>query len=115
VSYIDIHYASESPTYAAARGISDGVEVTLTGFVTHPHGLPSGEFQLTRFSIFCCAADAVPYSATIDDRGVARPATWPDNTWLTVSGRLAQRGSRYVVIPSAMRRVGQPKDPYLHP
>lgn len=111
VSFVDIHYASESERYAADAGISDGYRIELTGFVTHPSGTPEGSFALTRFFISCCAADAIPYSVRVDP---GAGATYPDNTWLTISGALYKQGDQYVLRPSAVHKVPEPKDPYIY-
>jgi putative membrane protein len=110
VSFAEIHYASESPEYAAEAGIAAGMEVELTGFVTHPEGLPSGTLGLTRFQVSCCAADAVPYTVPV----AADPGSREDDVWLRVVGRLALRDGVYVVDPQAVRVVDAPGDPYLY-
>ena len=109
-SFVGLHYANQSETYAAEAGIAEGMEVELTGFVTHPRGLPEGTLGLTRFQISCCAADAVPYTVPV----VMDPASRSDDTWLEVRGRLARRDGVYVLEPLAMVVVDAPSDPYLY-
>jgi uncharacterized repeat protein (TIGR03943 family) len=109
VQFLDIHYANQAESYAAAMGIVEGLEIELTGFVTHPSGLDVGAFALTRFYVSCCAADAIPYSVT-----VAGESDYPDDTWLHVSGSLTRVGGRFVLSPEAVERVAKPKDPYLY-
>jgi uncharacterized repeat protein (TIGR03943 family) len=110
ISFQEISYASSSEGYAARLGVTDGYPVKLIGFVTHPHEIPVGMFALTRFTTFCCAADAVPYSVTIDP---ASTEDFPDDTWLSVSGSLAWQGAEFVVLAEDVTKVDEPKNPYL--
>ena len=55
VSFRELHYAADSPEYAARAGVVEGMPIELTGFVTHDGGM-----NLTRFYVSCCAADAIP-------------------------------------------------------
>jgi uncharacterized repeat protein (TIGR03943 family) len=109
VSFPEIRYASESSEYAAAVGILDGYEVKLTGFVTHPDGGTEGSFALTRFATFCCAADAVPYSVTVNPEG----EDFSDDTWLTVSGSLVNEGGEFVLQAERISVTEEPKNPYI--
>ena len=107
VSFAEIEYASESEEYAATNGITDGYEVELTGFVTPPNHT-TADFALTRFSIFCCAADVVPHTVEVDaDRA------YPNDVWLTLRGVLEQRDGAFVVVARSIEEVPEPKDPYI--
>jgi uncharacterized repeat protein (TIGR03943 family) len=107
VSFPEIEYASESQEYAATNGIIEGFEVELTGFVTHPDD-GATDFALTRFSIFCCAADVVPHSVEIDsDRD------YPSDVWLTVDGVLEDRDGTFVIVARSIEEIPEPEDPYL--
>lgn len=106
ISFADIDWASESEEYAVKAGISEGLEMDLEGFVT---GTGEGTFSLTRFYVSCCAADAVPYSVTVES-----PDHYDDDTWLRVSGRLGRAGDEYVLIPDVIEPIDVPKDPYLY-
>ena len=108
ISFAEIQYASESSEYATNLGIVDGLAVELTGFVTHPEGVPEGHFALTRFSIYCCAADVVPYSVVV--RG---EEDFDDDTWLKVSGKLEETEDGFVLVPEELTEVEEPNDPYL--
>ncbi|MDQ4126096.1 MAG: hypothetical protein M3134_10950, partial [Actinomycetota bacterium] len=110
ISFAEIQYASESPEYAAEAGIAEGMEIELTGFVTHPGGLPDGTLGLTRFQVSCCAADAVPFTVPL----VEDPDAREDDVWLEVRGRLALRDGVYVVDPEHVEVVDAPADPYLY-
>lgn len=108
ISFIDLHYAMESAEYAASAGVIEGAEVELTGFVTYA---PSGQLQLTRFYVSCCAADAIPYSAALqgdDARG------WKEDVWLNLEGTVSGRGDGLHVEVTSAREVEAPDDPYLY-
>ena len=108
-SFIDIHYASHSAAYAARAGIAAGDPVRLVGFVTHKQH--TGSFSLTRFYVYCCLADAVPYSVDV----VAPSGTdFKDNTWLQVRGQLARSSGELMVRASSAKKVQQPNPPYLY-
>lgn len=109
VSFVEIEYASQSQEYATSVGIFDGYEVKLTGFVTHPDGGRDGTFALTRFATFCCAADAVPYSVTVDPGG----ADYPDDAWLTVVGSLVNEGGEYTLQAERITETEEPNNPYI--
>lgn len=60
-----------------------GVPVRLTGFVAKdPKSLDGKGFLLSRFTIFCCAADAEIQQVRVQ----ASPSTFASNTWVTVVG-----------------------------
>jgi uncharacterized repeat protein (TIGR03943 family) len=111
LSFVDIHYASASADYAASLGLVDGYPVELTGFVTHGAGTPAGGFTLTRFAVFCCAADAIPYSVPVEG---GHGANYADDTWLRVNGSLHSSDGRYVLRPRMIVPVREPQDPYIY-
>jgi uncharacterized repeat protein (TIGR03943 family) len=111
IGFVDIHYASASERYAASLGLVDGTPVKLTGFVTHGPGTPDGGFTLTRFAVFCCAADAIPYSVPVE---AGHGAIYEDDTWLRVTGRLYDVDGRFVLRPQMIEPVGEPQDPYIY-
>lgn len=110
VSFQEIAYALESEEYAAGLGVGEGYEVDLTGFVSANDDSSFETFALTRFSIFCCAADAVPYTISV------RP---PDDEryrldeWLRVRGILTRDGDALVVSAETIEAVAAPDDPYI--
>lgn len=109
ISFPEITYASESSYYAAAVGIFDGYEVKLTGFVMHPDNARDGTFALTRFETFCCAADAVPHSVTVD----SEDENYPEDSWLTISGELVNEGDEYVLQAKRISETEEPDNPYI--
>jgi len=110
ISFIDIFYASRSQEYANAAGINDITRVDLLGFVTTPPDAPQGTFEITRFYVSCCAADAVPYSATV----VGSHLSPPRDTWVEVAGTLSRRDGGYVVVADRATKRTEPDDPYLY-
>lgn len=107
VSFREIEYASASEEYAATSGISDGTDVELTGFVTDAREA-TADFALTRFSIFCCAADVVPHSVDVDAN-----RSFATDTWVTVRGVLERRNGTFIVVARSAERVSEPEDPYI--
>lgn len=107
-SFLDIRIADGDPGFARQAGIRPGVRVRLLGFVVGTKGVPRGTFQLARFYIACCIADALAVGVPVETDRTFRP-----NTWLEVSGALARRGKRFVVVPDRISRVRTPTQPYL--
>jgi uncharacterized repeat protein (TIGR03943 family) len=97
-------------------GVRSGEADTLTGFVMHRSGTPASMFQVTRFLVTCCVADAIPLFVTVDPRG----ALPPRDAWVEVSGTLtADRGDRvpgdWILTAERIDRVAAPANPYLTP
>jgi len=94
----------------------EGQTIRLTGFVT-----PSEEdgiaFQLTRFTIACCAADGQAINVAVR---ADQPAP-PVDTWLEVEGEWVERPGHTIgeisqeppiIEANAMRQIEQPAEPY---
>jgi len=109
LTVVDLQEANRSAAYAERRGVRPGVAVRLEGFVSRGarEGVP-GPF-LTRFSMFCCAADALPFFARLT--GAA--GDWPEDTWLRVVGTIARQGGQLVVMVSRAERIDPPDDPFV--
>lgn len=110
ISFREIDYASESEEYAASAGVVDGLPVELTGFVTYP-AEGAGDFSLTRFYVSCCAADAIPYTVSVQAPPGEDP---PEDAWLTVEGELRATPGVFVLDADRIERVEPPQDPYLY-
>ena len=111
LSLEEIQYASQSAEYAEAVGIVEGGSVKLVGFVTHPKKAEGGTFALTRFSIFCCAADAVPYTArVVPPEG---SADYEEDQWLEIKGTLAKDADGFFVQAEEIKEIGEPSSPYI--
>ena len=89
-----------------------GSPVSFDGFVVRDKGMPADEFQLTRFIITCCVADALE----VDVRVVGvTPGQFSEDEWVNVRGTLYPLGSQIVVQASEITTIPKPKRPYLTP
>jgi uncharacterized membrane protein YcgQ (UPF0703/DUF1980 family) len=50
------------------KDIRPGRTITLTGFVATPPRAETRDFELARFYITCCVADAIPVGVTVTSR-----------------------------------------------
>lgn len=112
ISFATLQYANRSEEYAAQAGIVEGAPVRLTGFVTHDATAPTDAFDLTRFYVSCCAADALPFSVRVrPPMGFAAPQ---ENDWLEVKGRVARDEDGFYVQAEEAAEVAEPAVPYLY-
>ena len=72
---------------------------------------PAAPFELGRFYITCCVADALPVSVSVFPTLVKGKES--KDEWLEVKGALAQRGNKYVVDAESINPVSEPSNPYL--
>jgi uncharacterized repeat protein (TIGR03943 family) len=95
-----------------------GARVRLLGFAAPGNG-KGGGYLLTRFNLFCCAADGQAYQLEV--RGDRAPRQ-PDQ-WLVVEGRwlpqrvydgIAPSGVRPALLADSVTPVRPPADPYEH-
>ncbi|MGZ8597286.1 MAG: TIGR03943 family putative permease subunit [Actinomycetota bacterium] len=105
---------------AAARAVVDaqaalkaraGERVTIEGFVTEEPG-EDDRFQLTRFVITCCVADATISYVTVVD---APPGSFETDDWVRVVGPIYPLGSDILVQAESIEAIEQPEEPYLTP
>lgn len=105
---------------AAARAVADaetalkaraGERVTIEGFVTEEPG-EADRFQLTRFVITCCVADATISYVTVVD---APPGSFTTDEWVRVVGPIYPLGSDILVQAESIEPIEQPDEPYLTP
>jgi uncharacterized repeat protein (TIGR03943 family) len=90
-------------------GARPGVRVGLVGFAMQRAGTAPGLFQVTRFQLTCCIADATPLFVTVDPpAGVP-----PRNAWVSVTGPLARRQGELIVQADSVERIEEPARPYL--
>jgi uncharacterized repeat protein (TIGR03943 family) len=93
-----------------------GARVRLLGFAAPDEG---GGYRLTRFNLFCCAADGQAYQLEVrGDRSQRRA-----DQWLVVEGRwqprpafdgIAPSGVLPVLVADSVTPVRPPADPYEH-
>ena len=107
-SFLDIRIAEGDRDFAADAGVREGLRVRLVGFVVGTKDVPPGTFELARFYIACCIADAEAVGVPVGAHRTFKP-----NTWLDVSGSLVRRGKRFVIEADRITRVPTPKQPYL--
>jgi putative membrane protein len=113
VSFLQIKAAQNHPSEASSFGVEPGRPVRLLGFVSRSPARAGGTFDLTRFYITCCVADAVPMGVTIHPGPTTAGARMRKDQWLEVTGSLARRRGRYVLVAERIRRTKAPSDPYL--
>jgi len=90
------------------------VKVSTIGFVAHERRAPDDFFQLVRFKMTCCAADAVPIMVQV---------RWPKarelegDTWVKIIGtarREKVKGRNVVVITAdRIKDIPAPRRPYI--
>ncbi len=108
VSFLDIRVAEDDPQFAIEAGIEDGLRVRLVGIATNSTEVPAGTFELARFYVACCIADAQPVGVPVETT-----RSFPTDTWLEVTGSLEERGGRYVVVADEIHPTKRPQRPYL--
>jgi uncharacterized repeat protein (TIGR03943 family) len=106
IDFLSLASVTSDPAYASDIAVKPGTKVRLLGFVVR--GERPGRFQLARFLISCCAADAVP--VFVDVKAQRAP---PDNVWVDVIGRLTKRGGWFLVEAESIHPVPVPEQPYL--
>jgi uncharacterized repeat protein (TIGR03943 family) len=89
------------------RGSSfNGAPVELTGFVADPDDTG---FQLARYTIACCAADAAPIVVRV--AGIAGPTR--RDQWVRVTGRFrGAAGDVPELVATDIAEIAAPNDPY---
>ena len=108
---VDVAAARSVRSAAAALRARAGEQVTMEGFVTLDAG-QSDRFQLTRFVITCCVADATISYVTVVD---APPGRFSDDDWVRVTGTIYPLGADILVDASTVEAIPTPADPYLTP
>lgn len=84
----------------------------LIGFISNEESedVAPGTFRLTRFTIACCAADALPVQARIVGyKGVVPPV----DSWVEIVGTYDGLVDRLPTVKATeLRPIPQPRDPY---
>jgi putative membrane protein len=93
-----------------------GKELAMEGFVYTDSTFSSGQFALVRYIIFCCSADAIPYSILCQNN---TQQSFPVGTWLTVHGTILVDEYRQKTVPlisiNTAELIDQPASPYIYP
>ncbi|HEY4270243.1 MAG TPA: TIGR03943 family protein [Galbitalea sp.] len=94
-----------------------GKPVDVTGFVTPDPTDSANVFYVTRFVITCCAVDAQPVGIPVYVENWK--GSYPANSWVKITGGLVadpstKSSAELAVIPTGVKRVAQPADPYLY-
>lgn len=111
-SFLALSAAEKDPELARRRGIGPGSRVRLVGFVSAVGPGEADSFELSRFYITCCVADAIPIGVTIDP-GELLAASVERDQWLEVTGSVVRVGAGYGIRAERIADVPQPPDPYL--
>lgn len=112
VGFVQVQVAGHNPKFAAESGIKPGRDVQLEGFVLHASRYRGGPFELARFYITCCVADAVPIGVHVSP-GSALPGQLHRDDWIDVRGVLARGHREWIVRALRIDRMKAPSDPYL--
>jgi putative membrane protein len=97
------------------RGL-DGAPALLVGFVHRGSDTVPGQFEVARFMVRCCTADAFPVTMPVR---YEQAADLPRDAWVEVEGTIHYAGSgddrAAVVDAREVRRIAQPSRPYMYP
>lgn len=90
-----------------------GDDVNIKGFVYHPDDAEEHIFEVARFVVACCVADARGYTLPVSWDGAAE---LPSDQWVDISGRIGTGpdGSP-VVLADSVEHIEPPANPYIYP
>jgi uncharacterized membrane protein YcgQ (UPF0703/DUF1980 family) len=74
--------------------------------------MPADQFELTRFIITCCVADALSVQVHVVD---APPGRFRVDEWVRVKGSLYPLHDEVLLSASSITPVARPAHPYLNP
>lgn len=112
LSFLEVNVAGHNTRFAGENGIEPGRPARLVGFVLHDPKSANGSFELARFYITCCVADALPVGVTIEPADT-RPPAFKRDDWLSVRGELVRSHSELRLQAAQIEKVKAPEDPYL--
>lgn len=112
IGFVQLKAAGKDADLASQLAITAGRSVRLTGFVSSAPTSRRGLFELIRFYITCCVADAIPVGVHVDPSAL-RPDRLRQNDWLEVAGALVRGRGEWIVRAGELNRVDPPSDPYL--
>ncbi len=89
-------------------------DITVIGMVYREASLPENQFLLFRFSITCCAADAMPLVVQVDTKN---SFSIENDTWVQVTGQFDLDEKDDTVLPvirnAKVEQTPAPQRPYL--
>jgi putative membrane protein len=111
IGFLQLNAAGRDAELSQELGLAAGKPVRLLGFVSSE---PAGgrPFELSRFYITCCVADAVPVSVHVT-KGTVRSLRVSKDDWLDVTGVLARGSREWIVRAVRVEHVDAPSNPYL--
>lgn len=111
IGFLQLNAAGRDAGLSRELGLEPGKPVRLVGFVSSEPG-GEGPFELSRFYITCCVADAVPVSVHVD-KGSLRHLRLKRDDWLDVTGELTRGKREWIVRAIRVEHVDAPSNPYL--
>jgi putative membrane protein len=111
IGFLQLNAAGRDAGLSRELGLAPGKPVRLVGFVSS-NPQPKRPFQLSRFYITCCVADAVPVGVHVS-RGTVRRLKLKRDDWLDVTGVLARGTREWIVQAIRVQHVDAPSNPYL--
>ena len=111
IGFLQLNAAGRDDGLSRELGLASGKPVRLTGFVTSEAN-GRQPFELSRFYITCCIADAVPVGVHIAPGSVRRLRAHRDD-WLDVTGVLAHGAREWIVRAIRIQHIDAPSNPYL--
>jgi uncharacterized repeat protein (TIGR03943 family) len=112
LSFLQVNVAGHNGRFAGENGIEPGRRVRLVGFVLHTPRRQDEAFELARFYITCCVADALPLGVTVEPADPHR-AGFSRDDWLSVKGELVRSHGELRLRAAQIEKVEAPAHPYL--
>jgi putative membrane protein len=112
LSFLEVNVAGHNDRFADENGIQPGRRARLVGFVLHAPEQREGAFELARFYITCCVADALPLGVTVEPADPL-PAGLARDDWLSVKGELVRSHGELRLRAARIDKVEAPAHPYL--
>jgi putative membrane protein len=110
ISFLTLRGAGQDQELADREAIHPGRPVRLNGFVSETGDGRDEPFELSRFYITCCVADAIPVGIKVATRGGPTPRK---DQWLEVTGVVARFGDEFGIRAQKTTVVPRPAHPYL--
>jgi uncharacterized repeat protein (TIGR03943 family) len=112
ITFLDLKAAADDPEWAREKGLAPGKAVRLTGFITRPVRAGRDSFELSRFYITCCVADAIPVGVEVET-AASGPTPARKDEWFSVTGVVVRQSDGLGLRALRVKRVAEPDQPYL--